>query len=269
MYKFLMGPLRDPEPQPGSGDPIPPPPQPPTSDPALQRMQADLQRMSEQQQAMLSRMQPAAQPSNAQPTQADLDKQFFKAPTQTVLNVTDALVQNRMQQMNQATFDTLRDVARKAAREGHEELFDLYATEIDLAVNEVPQFYHTNINTWKMARDKVFGGHILDIRNKAIEESKKAPAVHIGPGGPSSGTPRSPQAGRDPNKFNPDPVMTELGPRYERDVARGLGLSEEEYCAGRAHIAGQAFKGPSSWDPHITFDSAQRRKELRKQREKK
>lgn len=231
----------------------------------LKKLRQDLEaqktttgQLVERMQSQLLNPPPSNQPPPA--SKSDLEKQFFKSPlemtAQIAQNISGAITQKAMQEMG-SSFETLRAVARDKIREKDPAVFDKYIMEIEAKVGAMPQNYHTNIHVWDAAFNTVKGEHMRELVDAAREQTPRSPAVHISQdGGPVTS-----------QRSQPAPKAEKLSEDESR-MARNLGLSDDQYKAGKAHIAGQSEKGPSSWDKHITFSSKQKAREARASRNK-
>lgn len=261
-------------PEPAVNDQLPPAPPPsakPASDDALKRMETELQQNRLQMTELMKRISTsntASPPLNA-PTDAkskkDLEKEFYANPlehtAQIAKTVSEAIQQRAMQEMG-GSFETLKEVARQAARSENPELFDRYALEIESKVAGTLPTQQTNIHVWKAAFNVIKGEHLNEVLASEREKAGKgnqAPALHLSSdGGPAP-------AGRP---AAPAPAAAKLSDD-EKSVARNLGLSDEQYAAGKVAYANQNVHGKSSWDGHITFDSREQRRAQREQRRNK
>ena len=239
----------------------PAPPKPQAPDPALARLE---QQLNQQGKLMADLMRKVGgsepPPAGGEPpkNKADLDKEFFKSPVESTAKIAqsvgEALMQRQMQEMG-GQFETLKQIARDKAREDDPELFDKYALEIENKMTGLQPNLLTNIHVWKSAFNVVKGEHLSEVLNERREKENRAPAVHI-----------SHEGGPAPSRVSPPAPASAKLSEDEQRVARQLGISNEQYQAGKDHIAGQNDRGKSSWDGHITFDSREKRKIEREQR---
>lgn len=184
----------------------------------------------------------------------DLNRQFFKEPVSTATAIANQAANEAVQRMNQnnsPAHETLVMVVRDKVRDRNPELFDKYKDKIDLRVKTTvdPQF-HSNIQVWEAAYNMTIGEHFNDIRDLE-RPANRAPAVKISEGGPGMPSNAAPAASASRE--------TDLSPE-ERQMVKNLDISPEQYIAGRDAIDKQAKKGPSSWDPFVTFSSKDKRR---------
>lgn len=271
--RFFMGPLRDPEPQPGSppaaidGLPPTPPATPPAADP-IAALQADVGRMSETLGRVVEtiRQQPApGTPPQAQPARPDpkaIEAEFWKNPLGMTQAIATAAVNQAMQQP-QAGADTLADVARKQARDREPKIFDLLAAEIEGKVKGMPPQFHTSVSVWNNAFNMAVGENldrVLAERAKGAPPVPGTPTATAPQGGPALPSPRAPQA-------PPEEKLDDA----EKDFIKRFGISEAGFRRGKAAYEAQGEgrpNEPSSWDAHITFDSEQKKRREREAKAK-
>lgn len=220
----------------------------------IKRLRQDLDAQKTVTSQMVERMQTQIlnPPTQSQPqaSKSDLEKQFFKSPlemtAQIAQNISGAITQKAMQEMG-SSFETLRQVARDKVREKDPATFDKYVMEIEARVGAMSPNYHTNIHVWDAAFNTVKGEHLREILDADRQATPRSAAVHISQdGGPVTS-----------QRSQPAPKAEKLSEDESR-MAKNLGLSEEQYKAGKAHYQGQSEKGPSSWDKQITFSSKEK-----------
>jgi len=234
----------------------------PPVDPQITALQAEVAKSRRDMDELKKRLTPAPPqpplqmpPPNAQPPMdaTQLKAEFFRNP----LELSTAIAQRAAAEQNQVNYDTLREVARKAARDQDPEVFDRFETEINLLLaNTVQPQFHTNVNVWKNAFNQVRGQHIPEIlemkKQTPPNESPRGPAVHVShEGGPAA-----------PNRAAPAPAQEGLN-ADEKAMAKRLGITEEQYLQGKKDYDNQSEKGPSSWDKYFTFSSKDRRRQER------
>lgn len=234
---------------------IPPVGNPPQNqpDPALARMQAQLDQQQQTSNAILDRLRPQTPPTSAD----EMNRSFYKEP----VKMSDAIArQAAAEVVNGAMagqFDTLIAVARDQSRRGNEAIFDKYVNEIEQKVLGVDPQFRTNINVWNNAVQMVKGAHLNDLLEEDRRLTPRAPAVHISQDG---GPVRS--SGQQP----PAPKGATMTPE-EREMAKGLRLTDETYLAGKEHLDltnyGRADSKDSAFDSVVTFDSMERRRRAR------
>lgn len=265
--------MPEPQQQPPPNEQLPPVPgQPPAADPEVARLTRSVQ----DQRSEIDRLkrlitappQPVAQPGQ-QMSREDMDKQFFRNPIDASIAIATKAAQDTMAQQQGPSFDTLVQVARNEARGTdvkQQAIFDKYIAEIEVAVATAPPNYRTNVNVWRNAFNVTKGAHLEEILAEAgtssqTAEPPRSAAVHIRDG--SGPAPSSPRPGQPPRG---EQLSAE-----EQRVARKFKMSDERYLAGKKHYEGQTDPqsnpiGPSSWDPMITFDSADSRRKAREAR---
>jgi len=232
-------------------------------DPQLEAMRAELARLT----GTVQRLQPAASSLSTagQPLdKKELTKKFYDDPLTSTAAIADAVVRNAAMANGAATYDTNVENARRLAREGNEALWDEYANEINGMVmyytdpaNGGNPLARQNVHIWRNAFAQVKGQNIdaiLSKKGQSRGDGNQSAAVHIsddgGPAGASRGAPTSGSA-----KLSAD----------ELQVARGLGLSPEQYQVGKIRYENQNHKPKekSSWDEVITFDTQAKRRAAR------
>lgn len=253
---------------------LPPAPRqtPPAEDPEVARLRSEVARSRQDLDALRSRItaQPAPAAGNGQGmSPAEMAREFYKDPIAHSAAIAQRVVQDTLRAEGEPTRQTMIQMAKSQVRAKDEKLFDKYYLEIEAAVNTVAPQFHGNITVWENALKLVKGNHIDEIIAERAAASGQPPAgeprgngdsaaLHIRQGdGPAPPSPRQPQA----------TAGTELS-ADEKHVARKLGLTEEQYKAGKAHLEGQNDPvrdpvGKSSWDGQITFDSRERRRKIR------
>lgn len=240
---------------------LPPAPARSVTDPEVTRLRQELDQQRQTTKNIMDRLAAASPPVATpvvpgQPNKKDLEKQFFSAPlestAQIARDVAEAVAKRGMDEMS-GQFETLKAVARDKVRAGDAEIFDKYVMEIEAKVYSLPQNFHTNIQVWQNAFNLVKGEHLSEIRSSVAPPAPNAPSVHVSTdGGPAA-----------PSRNALAPSKEKLTDE-EHQWAHNFGLSDDEYRAGKEHIANQNARGPSSWDAYITTDSRQKRKEERK-----
>jgi len=244
---------------------------PPAEDPEVVRLRSEVARNRQDLDALRSRVTapPAPAASNGQGmSPAEMAREFYKDPVAHSAAIAERVVTERLKTEGEPTRQTMIQMAKSQARAKDEKFFDKFYLEIEAAVNSVAPQFHGNITVWENALKLVKGNHIDEIIAEKIAAGQAAPpapqgngqsaALHIREGGgPSEPSPRSAAA----------PGSAELS-SDEKHVAKKLGLTEDQYKAGKAHLEGQNDPvrdpvGKSSWDAHITFDSRERRRRLR------
>jgi len=241
----------------------------PPEDPELARLRGEVTKNRTELDNLRARFtappQSAVQPQG-QMSSADMAREFYKDPIQASVAIATKVLQDQQKAGNDSSRSTLIEVARNSVRTRSPEtavLFDKYLPEIEAAVSTVDPQIQTNINVWDNAFTLVKGKHMDEIwaerqSQQSQSDANRSPAVHIKQGGgpePSSARPAATAAG------------TELSPEEKR-TARKLGLSEDQYKAGKKHYNEQNDPvthpvGKSSWDDQITFSSVERRRKLR------
>ena len=251
-----------------SSDLPPVAPAKPAEDPELARLRAAVDKGNRDLEEMKRRFTaPLAPAATVQPmSSADMAKEFYKDPVGHAVAIANKVMDERAKANGDPNRETLIQIAKDHVRAKDPAVFDKYYLEIDAAVNTVAPQFHGNINVWENAFKMARGNHIDEILAERGEAAKKAQgngdsaALHIreggGPASPSA-RPAQPAAG------------TELS-QDEKRTARKLGLTEDQYKAGKAHLEGQndpvrSPVGPSSWDKYITFSSRDRKARLRKE----
>lgn len=230
-------------------------------DPAIARLQGDIQRIRgdlQQTQRMVF-AQPAPQQA-AVPTKQELDKEFIKNPMDMATAVAQNVVNRAVQQFQAGqghAFDTQVEMAKKLARGDDPErqrLWDKFSHEIDASVAQVDVPLRANTTVWRNAADMVLGKHFFEER---VVPPAAGPALHLndGPQPPSAAAP-APKGGED--KITPE----------EHKIAMKFRITDAEYMQGKKDNLNQTDLiltpiGPSSWDPHVTFDSRDKRRKER------
>ncbi len=212
-------------------DPEAPTSDAPQPDPAIARLEAQIRATQEHLDSLRSAVtaRPPAQPGPPGPTKEDLEKQFWKDPLGSVAAIAGHVagqVAQATRQQDSGSRETLIEVARQQARAANPELFDQYYPEILALVQTMPPEARTNVNVWHNSRDVVFGRHIGDISVKKSAASSNGDGL----------IPPSPKPAPAP----PKPKLDEA----EARMARNLGLSEEQYLAGKEAYADQSNKWP-------------------------
>jgi hypothetical protein len=209
-------------------------PTPRQPDPALARLEAQIRSTQEHLDSLRSAVvnrqpTPSTPPPVANPTKEELERQFWKDPLGSVAAIAGHVagqVAQATRQQDSGSRETLIEVARQQARAVNPELFDQYFPEILALVQTMPVEARTNVNVWHNSRDVVFGRHIGDI-------SVKKPTPVSSTDGLTPPSPRPPAA-------PPKPKLNE----QEAIMAKKLGLSEDQYLAGKEAYADQANKWP-------------------------
>lgn len=248
-----------------------PPATPPATDPERERLAGDLAR-SRAENARLTALirsgqaapptvvQQGAPPAAPQPDLKDLNRRFLQDPMQTATAVAQSVVQQTVPQQISAAvaphMEALVTVAKDAARREDPETWDRFAAEVELEVTQnTPQQYWTNPNIWKHGFNVVKGKHYNELKNVP---PAAAPAVHIS----SSGGPGAPSTRTAPATPGHAALSAD-----EKEVARGFGLTDDQYASAKAKLENMDPRGrvnkPSPFDGLITFSSKQKRKEQR------
>jgi hypothetical protein len=194
-------------------------------------------------------MQPAQQPAGQPPSKEDIEKIFWKDPLPMVDAIARRAAWETEQRVHASGADTQRQVARDKAREADPEVFDKYALEVERMVAQVAPQFQGNLNVWQNALNMVRGQHVDEIFAMKLEkkgDQVNEPSRSQGNDGPAKPSPRQPT----PPKATP---LTD----DQKEVARGLHLSEEEYRRGVDRYANQ----DKHWPKHVTFSSEQRRRD--------
>lgn len=232
------------------------PPVPPQPDPRVTKLEQDLaeqRRMTQQLQQQMPKPTPP-QRTNME----ELNAQFYKEPTTTAYAIAQQAAREVIQQHGQNGQETLVQVAKQQARGREPELWDKHEPEINEIVRTTvdPQF-HSNVSVWNFALDKVIGSHISDIRQALRDTQPGSPAIKVSDGGPAA-----------PGGVAAQPLKNQ-GPALsddEKEMAKMLDISPEQYSRGKVDYEGQNKKGPSSWDDHVTFSSKDTRRKARAER---
>jgi hypothetical protein len=264
MHKlWWMGPLRNANPQPGaSGDQLPPTPTsvPPADDPEKTRLATELARARQENERLRQNVPPRqTEQPRPTPTNADLNKEFYKDAVTNSAAIADAVVNNRLQQANAASYDTLVAVAAQTARGTDPEdqaLFDKYRTDIELKMATVEPQWRQNATVWRNAFIAVKGEKLPEI---VAEARNKAPAVHIsrenGPSAPSAPTPKA--------------SKVQLTAEEQRTADR-FGMTPEEYSATRDKLNNSSELGeltkPNEFDGVLIMRTEDRRRQERAER---
>jgi len=250
-----------------SSDLPPVPPAKPAEDSELVRLRAAVDRGNKDLDELKRRFTapPAPAASPVQPmSSADMAKEFYKDPVGHAIAIANKVMDDRAKANGDPNRETLIQIAKDSVRSKDPSTFDKYYLEIEAAVNTVAPQFHGNINVWENAFKMARGSHIDEILAERGEAAKKAvgngdsAALHVREGGgPASPSARPAQP----------PAGTELS-QDEKRTARKLGITEDQYKAGKVHLEGQndpvrSPVGPSSWDSYITFSSKDRKRRLR------
>ena len=211
----------------------------PGPDPAIARLEAQIQEQQERfdrLRASVNNQPMPMAPSGPGPSKSDLEKQFWADPLGSSAAIASQVAQQVAQQVQSQSSsgnDTLAEVARQQARASNPELFDQYYPEILQLINQLPASAKLNTTIWQNSRDVVFGRHMSDI----MATRPAAPArTSDGLAAPST-------------RPAPAPAKPKLS-EDESNVARKLGLTTDQYLAGKEAYANQDSKWP------LTFDRA-------------
>lgn len=233
--------------------PVTPAAQPSQADPELARLRGEVARQREQmtdlQRKILASGQTSAQP-NQPPDMASLNKQFYQNPVQNTADIARHVANELFQQNSAGAMDTLVQAAKTQARGSDptkQKIFDKYAAEIETAAMSADPRFRANVNVWTNAFKFVMGEHLEEINKdfygqQPEPEPARSPAIHIREGsGPAAPSARPSPAAR-PSELSDD----------EKRTARKLGITEDQYRAGKEHYNNQNGTGdpvgPSSWD---------------------
>lgn len=253
-------------PQPSSELPPATRPTTPAEDPEVVRLRGEVARHRQELDSIRQRVTapPAPAANNGQMSQEEMARAFYRDPIQSSAQIAARMIDERLQSEGQASMATLIQVAKDSIRnrsDQYKKLFDKYYLEIEAAVNTVAPQFRGNIQVWDNAFNMVRGQHIDEILAETAAaktpELPATPAVHITEGGgPAVPSTRAAQ-----------PTQSSELSQDEKRVARKLGITEDQYKQGKAHIAGQCDPivdpvGKSSWDEHITFSTRDRRRAL-------
>ncbi len=248
---------------------------PPPAAPAGPDVVGTLNHLDQKLNAIASRLaanqqQPAAPNVNVEDAKKQFLNKFFEDPLTTVGTISGAVAQQAVreaQQQQQLPVETLvanaQQMCRESLTEENRGLWDRYVNDIrmkGLSANAPPQIL-MNHNYWQNVFRVVVGEKISEIREemqRAAGEQNRAPAAHIKNGGPMQGTPPS---------HSPKPSSARLT-EEELRVAKGFGLSADEYFEGKRLLEGQSVRGDSSWDEFVTFDSEKKRRQSRNKEKK-
>lgn len=215
---------------------------------------AALQRQLREQGEEVNRLRQAVkvQPKSEQPAQPApqskeaIETMFWKDPLPMMDAIAKRAAYETEQRIQANTLPTQIATARDKIRSADPEVFDLYNSEIEAAVNGVQEQFRGNLNVWQNAFNIVKGQHSEEIIAARIEKNKGTPAVTNqptdGPAAPSSRQPPPPKE---------KPLNAE-----ELEVSSGLGLTPEEYRRGKDRYNNQ----DREWNKVITFSSVQKRK---------
>lgn len=236
----------------------------PAVDPEVERLQRQVASQDQTIKQMQNTMRMPAQPPAAPPAvdKKAAEKEFYANPLDASANiahnVATAVTQRALNELGAAQYDTLKENASKLVRDKDPELFDKYETSIRAYVMSTPQQFHTNVNTWQIAFDRIKGENIREIAANMKPESNRSPAIHVSRGGgPAAPSVREPAAAPG-EKLSED----------ESKWARNLGISEDSYKQGKEAYSNQSERGKSSWDGLITFSSKEKRAKERADRNK-
>lgn len=192
---------------------------------------------------------PAQQQIQGQPSKEQIEQMFWKDPLPMVDAIAKRAAWEAEQRVQTAGADTNRAIARDKARELDTEVFDEYEAEIERKVGMVAPQFQGNINVWINAFNVTRGEHIDEIAAKKMAKAKQ-PDSQQTPGRSPSDGPAAPST-RTPAPPKEKPLSDE-----EKEVARGLKLSESEYRRGKERYANQE----KEWEKVVTFDSHEARR---------
>ncbi len=197
-------------------------------------------------------VQQTQQQPNQPPSKEDIEKLFWKDPLPMVDAIAKRAAWETEQRIQATGGDTQRQVARDKAREADPEVFDKYALEIEKMVGQVAPQFQGNLNVWQNALSMVRGQHIDEIIAMKVEKKEKENQVN--------GT-QQPQTGQDgparPSTRQPPPPKVAALTDEQKEVARGLHLSEDEYRRGIDRYNNQ----DKHWPKFVTFSSEERRRD--------
>lgn len=258
--------MATPNPNPNPNDENLPPALPADNvpDPEAERLRSELARATASNEDLKRKLASRPTPvytgteSRPAPTPQDLQRQFFERPIESAAAIAQTAVTAALEQENNSSFETIKALARSQARQGREELFDRYASEIDALMEQAPPQFQKNIHVWKNAANNVFGQHVDEIRPSSKESGNRSPAVILSRSADGPAPPSPPTA----RVASPGASLTQ----EEREVAQALaphvgwdhGEAEERYAHGKAVMEGQGdgrATRPSSWDPVVTFNN--------------
>jgi hypothetical protein len=249
--------------------PVTPPPaaKPPEPDPEVVRLRAEVATHRQSLDQLRARISAPPQPAvqTQAPSQKEMNAEFYKDPINSTAAIAARVASDLLRNNGQGDRDTLVQMARTQVRAKDPEIFDKYALEIENAVSQAGPQFQTSIHTWEAGFNVIKGQHIDDILalkgQQRAGQGNQTPAVHISSqGGPESPSPRAASA------LEGDKLT-----REESNVAKKLGLTDDEYKAGKKAYEGQNDiisdpVGKSSWDQYITFSSSDKRKAERQAR---
>lgn len=229
----------------------------PPVDPKIARMEAELADQKRLVNQLASQMPRPQAPPQSGVNMDDLNKEFYKNPVTTAAAIAAQAANEAIARHGQNGMDTLVQVAKDKAREQSKnpELFDKYSAEIEARVKATvdPQF-HSNMNVWLSSANISFGEHMSEIRDAVRAEKPASPAIKISEGGPAAaGGQQAPALKGAAEGLSAD----------EREMARNMDISPEQYAHGKEAVEKQAAKGPSSWDKYVTFSSKEARRTAR------
>jgi hypothetical protein len=231
--RFLMGVLRDPEPEQGGGGELPPVPQDPPQDTERQQMLdrlAKLERAAEQRPVPVQPQQPAAPQNDAAAQKKAMEAEYWKDPL--------AFLQKYGQYVTQQTLNSVAPMlegnARDQVRKSDPELFDALQAEIEANMQGLDPQLRANATIWMKAFEMARGQNIDKVL--AIK-GKKESNVQDGPITPSHRTP-------------PAPRRTALSEDQQLFIKK-FKLNEDQYRQGLEFHNNQE----AMWDKVITFDS--------------
>lgn len=264
--RFQMGSLMEEAPAAGSGTATLPPVAAPQPDPAVQRLQTELQRSKQDVETLRRQIfstpapQPAAAPSAPAPTKADINREFIKDPTEYSMAIATRVANETINRTMGPAYETMVEQARQLARGEDPEMWDRFQAEIQANVDMVEPHLKTNVNVWKNSFRMVKGAHLSEIVEAARAKPNSGPGIIIRDGGGPTHS----------NAAAPAQPKEAITPEEHR-VAQKFRISDEEYLRSKkANLSQTDFilnpLGPSSWDEHVTFDSrdtrAKKREEL-------
>lgn len=194
---------------------------------------------------------PPDPPAAAPQSKEAIETMFWKDPLPMVQAIASRAAFETEQRLQQNSLPTQIQVARSEVRKGDPEIFDLYAAEIDGAVERCDLQFRGNLNVWQNAFNIVKGQHTDEIVAAKIEKSKGS-NVNTPPVNNNSGDGPAAPSVRQPPPPKEKPLSAE-----EMEVATGIGLTADEYKRGKNRYDNQ----DKEWSKVITFSSQQRRRD--------
>ncbi len=210
--------------------------------PSTEDLQAQLDRTREEiDRLKAAPVAPAAPAQPGQPmTREELEKRFWQDPLGFSRAIAQQAVAEDRKAQGSGTVETLRSLAREKVRgtdEVTQQFFDKHEAEVEELVRTVPNNDQANVQVWINAFNVIKGRHVQELVG-SMHPSKP-------PDGPSPSSPSMPAP----------PKVTPLS-EDERQVAKGMGISEEDYRVGKETYADQ----DRSWPTVLTFSSEDARR---------